>query len=149
MSSVHMDMVQPRKQTKSPGPGYEAGHGHGGSGGGRIASICYVRPSYTIPDSYRSDINLRCFAVLSALTAFHIWSFCLIMLYYHNFKGQIHLEAVKFDVSPMRIRYRVTANCAGPRFVKKSVEYCQLNWEITSCTPLQGVLIIMSWFAIG
>jgi hypothetical protein len=43
-------------------------------------------PSYTIPDSYRSDINLRCFPVLSALTTFHIWSFCLIMLYYHNFK---------------------------------------------------------------
>ena len=34
--------------------------------------------------------------------------FCLIMLYYHNFKCQIHLEAEKFDVAPMRIRYRVT-----------------------------------------
>jgi hypothetical protein len=33
------------------------------------------------------------------------------MLYYHNFKCQIHLEAVKFDVAPMRIRYRVT----GPK----------------------------------
>ena len=30
------------------------------------------------------------------------------MLYYHNFKCQIHLEAVKFEVAPMRIRYRVT-----------------------------------------
>jgi hypothetical protein len=49
-------------------------------------------PSYTIPDSYRSDINLRCFPVLSAITTFHIWSFCLIMLYYHNFKCQIHLD---------------------------------------------------------
>ncbi len=64
--------------------------------------------SYTIPDSYRSDINLRCFPVLSAITTFYIWSFCLIILYYHNFKCQIHLEAVKCDVAPMRIRYRVT-----------------------------------------
>ncbi len=28
--------------------------------------------SYTIPDSYRSDINLRCFPVLSAITTFYI-----------------------------------------------------------------------------
>ena len=28
--------------------------------------------SYTIPDSYRSDINLRCFPVLSATTTFYI-----------------------------------------------------------------------------
>ena len=34
--------------------------------------------------------------------------FCLILLYYHNFKSQSHLETVKFDVAPMRIRYRVT-----------------------------------------
>ncbi len=31
------------------------------------------------------------------------------LLYYHNFKCQSHLETVKFDVAPMRIRYRVTA----------------------------------------
>jgi hypothetical protein len=30
------------------------------------------------------------------------------MLYYHSFKCQIHLEAVKFDVAPMRIGYRVS-----------------------------------------
>ncbi len=28
--------------------------------------------SYTIPDSHRSDINLRCFPVLSAITTFYI-----------------------------------------------------------------------------
>ncbi len=64
--------------------------------------------SYTIPDSYWSDINLRCFPVLSAITTFYILSFCLIILYYHNFKCQIHLEAVKCDVARMRIRCRVT-----------------------------------------
>jgi hypothetical protein len=35
-------------------------------------------------------------------------NFCLNMLYYHSFKCQIHLKTVKFDVAPMRIRYRVT-----------------------------------------
>ena len=32
------------------------------------------------------------------------------MLYCQNFKYQIHLEAVKIDVAPMRIRYRETLN---------------------------------------
>ena len=59
--------------------------------------------SYTIPDSNWSDIYLSFFPVLSAITTFHLWRFCLIMLYYHNFKCQIHLDAVR-----MGIRYRVT-----------------------------------------
>ncbi len=42
--------------------------------------------SYTIPDYYRSNINLRCFPVLYALRTFHICRFCLILLYCHNFK---------------------------------------------------------------
>ena len=70
--------------------------------------LYYLGPSCTIPDSYRSDINFRGFPVLSALKTFHIWRFCLILLYYHNFKCQSHLETVKFGVAPMRIRYRVT-----------------------------------------
>jgi hypothetical protein len=39
------------------------------------------------------------------------------MLYYHNFKCQIHLEAVKFDVAPMRIRYRVTGTLVALKLI--------------------------------
>ena len=64
--------------------------------------------SYTIPDYYQSDINLRHFPVLSGLRTFHTCSFCLILLYYHNFMCEIHFEIPKFDVAPIVIRYRVT-----------------------------------------
>ena len=55
-----------------------------------------------------SDINLRCFAVLSALRTFHICSFCSTLLYCHNFNCWIHVEKQTFDVAPIAIRYRVT-----------------------------------------
>ena len=64
--------------------------------------------SYTIPDYYRSDIKLRHFPVLSDLRTFHSFSFCSILLYYHNFVYEMHLEIPKFDVAPIAIRYRVT-----------------------------------------
>ena len=56
----------------------------------------------------RSDINLRCFPVLSAGS--YLKLLFNYIIYYHNFKCQIHLEAVQFDVAPMPAnpRYRVT-----------------------------------------
>ena len=55
-----------------------------------------------------SDINLRHFPILSGLRTFHSCSFCLILLYCHNFKYEMHLEIPKFGVTPIVIRYRVT-----------------------------------------
>ena len=61
-----------------------------------------------IPDYYQSHINLRHFPVLCGLGTFHSCSFCLILLFNHNFMCEIHLEISKLDVAPIVIRYRVT-----------------------------------------
>ena len=67
--------------------------------------LTYRGLSYTIPDYHWSDINLRHFP---GLRTFHSCSFCLILLYYHNFMYEMHLEIPIFDVAPIVIRYRVT-----------------------------------------
>jgi hypothetical protein len=69
--------------------------------------------SHQVPQLHHTGLvsewhQFKVFSSLVCYYNFHIWSFCLIMLYYHNFKCPIHLEAVKFDVAPMRIQYRVT-----------------------------------------
>ena len=47
----------------------------------------------------------------------------LTILYYHNFKCQIHLEAVKCDVAAMRIRYRVTGALFDKVVLRISAEH--------------------------
>jgi hypothetical protein len=66
-------------------------------------------------DSHRSDINLGRFPVFSALETFCICSFCLTLLYYHNFKCRIQLRIAKCEVAPTLIRS--SCKCLAPCFV--------------------------------
>ena len=52
--------------------------------------------------------TLRHFPVFSGLRTFHSCSFCLILLYYHHFMCEMHLEIPKSDDDPIITRYRVT-----------------------------------------
>jgi hypothetical protein len=68
----------------------------------------WIRPQLHDTGFVSERHQFKVFSSLVCCYNFSYLKFFLIMLYYNNFKCQIHLEALKFDVAPMRIQYRVT-----------------------------------------